>query len=155
DQIDGAAPGRYLVLQTGKGRAFIDFAEIASVEVEEAADTVKRTRPQLVLTLGATKMTENRETRVMVRYLTRGLSWAPSYRIDITDPKTLTLEQHAIIRNELVNLEGADIRLISGFPSVQFAHVLSPLAPRMTWASFFQQLGQSGGRDNDYTSNGI
>ena len=155
DQVDGATPARYLVLQTGKGRAFIDHAEIASVEVEEAADTVKRTRPQLVLTLGESEMAENRDTRVMIRYLTRGLSWAPSYRLDITDPKTLTLEQHAIIRNELVNLDGAEIRLISGFPSVQFSHVLSPLSPRMSWAMFFAQLGHSGGRDNDYASNGI
>ena len=49
--------------------------------------------------------------------------------IDITDPKTLTLEQHAVIRNELADLDGAEVRLISGFPSVQYAHVRSPLSP--------------------------
>ncbi len=149
----GAAQSRYLVLQTAKGgRAFIDYSEIATVEVDEAGDTVKRSRPQLVLTLTDTKQAE---TRVIIRYLTRGLSWAPSYRIDISDPKTLTLEQNAIVRNELVDLADAEIRLISGYPSVQFAHVLSPLAPHMTWAGFFQQLAHFGGRDNDFMGNSV
>ena len=69
------------------------------------------------------------ETKISLRYLTHGLSWAPSYRIDITDPKSLALEQHAVIRNELTAIDGAEVRLISGYPSVQFAHVRSLLAP--------------------------
>ena len=66
----------------------------------------------------------------------------PSYRIDITDPKSLALEQHAVIRNELANLDGAEVRLISGYPSVQFAHVRSLLAPRTSLAAFFAELGE-------------
>ena len=67
----------------------------------------------------------------------RGLAWAPSYRIDTTDPKSLALEQRAVIRNELADLTEAELRLISGYPSVQFAHVHSPLSPRTTWGTFF------------------
>ena len=35
-----------------------------------------------------------------------------------------------VIRNELVDLQDADIKLISGFPSVEFANVTSPLSAR-------------------------
>src|SRR5262249_31823540 len=81
---------------------------------------------------------------VFVSYLVRGLSWAPSYRLDISDPKTLTIEQQAVIRNELEDLKGAEVTLITGFPSVEFAHVLSPLSSKTNWASFFQQLNSQG-----------
>lgn len=147
-----AQPQRFLVLQTGKGRVYVEASEVASVGAEDAGETVLRTRPRLLLTLGAT---DRPETRVTVRYLTRGLSWAASYRIDITDPKALALEQHAVVRNELADLDGADVRLISGYPSVPFAHVRSPLSPGASWAEFFRELGNGVGREPDATSNVI
>ena len=81
--------------------------------------------PTLLLTVPET---DKAESKVFVHYLTRGLSWAPSYRVDITDPKTLSVELYAVVKNELADLDGTEVMLISGFPSVQFAHVTSPLA---------------------------
>ncbi len=140
DPSDGAArPARFLVVQTPKGRCYLDASEVAFVEAEGADGKAKRRKPRLLLTLGAT---DRAETKVAISYLARGLGWAPAYKIDITDPKTLTLEQQAVVRNELADLDGAEVRLISGFPSVQFAGVTSPLSPRTSWAAFLQELGQ-------------
>jgi hypothetical protein len=149
---EAAAASRFLVIQTTKGRVYVDASEVSSVEAEDAGDTVKRMRPRLVLTLGAT---DKPQTRVAIRYLAHGLAWAPSYRVDITDPKTLALEQNAVVRNELADLDAADVRLISGYPSVQFAHVLSPLSPRTGWAAFFQQLNSGPPRGADLTYNSV
>src|SRR5581483_8491985 len=38
------APSRFLLLQTAKGRVYVETSEIAYVEAEGAADTVKRRR---------------------------------------------------------------------------------------------------------------
>jgi hypothetical protein len=150
---DGAAAAsRFLVLQTAKGRTYVEASEVASVEAEGAGDTVRRRQPRLLLTLGDT---DKPETKVSLRYMTHGLSWAPSYKIDITDPKTLALEQHAVIKNELADLDGAEVRLISGFPSVQYAHVRSLLDPRATLATFFLELGSGPGRYADVTMNQV
>lgn len=143
-------PSRFLVLQTAKGRTYLDASEIASVEAEGTEEKIKRRMPRLVLAVGKTDKTEN---RVAISYLTRGLSWAPSYRIDISDPRTLKLEQQTVIKNELADIEDAEIKLISGFPSVQFAHVTSPLSSRTSWAAFFQELSNRGWRDADVASN--
>ncbi len=132
-----AIVSRYLVIQTAKGRIYIEPGEIAAVESDDAGDKVTRRRPQLVLTLADT---DKAETKVTIRYITHGLSWAPSYRLDISDPKTLTLEQHALIRNELGDLAGAEVRLISGYPSVEYANVRSLLSPHTNLAGFFSEL---------------
>lgn len=147
-----AQPARYLVLQTAKGRAYLDNSEIAYVEAENADETVKRRQPRLLLTVGDDAKAGG---KIFVSYLARGLSWAPSYRVDITDPKTLLLEQSAVIKNELADLDGAEVKLISGFPSVQLAHVTSPLAARTTWQQFFQELAQRGWQEADLTRNTI
>lgn len=148
---EGAA-SRFFVLQTAKGRVYIEPGEVSSVEAEDAGDKVTRRRPQLVLALGAT---DKAETKVTIRYLAHGISWAPSYRIDISDPKSLHLEQHAVVRNELADFAGAEVRLISGYPSVEFAHVRSPLAPRTSWANFFGELAGHRAREIDVLSNSI
>ena len=160
-KFKAAKPGqevvsRYLVLNTAKGRMYIEPGEIAAVESENAGDTVVRRRPQLVLTLLEGKEGENRgETKVTIRYIAHGLSWAPSYRLDISDPKTLTLEQHAVVRNELGDFSGAEVRLISGFPSVEFANVRSLLSPHTNLSTFFNELASYRAREIDVLSNSI
>lgn len=149
------APGRFLVLQTTKGRVYVEPSEVAAVESEDAGDKVTRRRPQMLLTLHEGKDANKGEAKVTIRYIANGLSWAPSYRLDISDPKTLALEQHAVVRNELEDLDGAEVRLISGYPSVEYAHVRSPLAPHTNWLAFFAELGNSRHREIDALGNSI
>lgn len=145
-----AQPPRMLIVQTAKGRAYVDSSDIVYVEAEGASDKVKQRRPVLHLTVGGT---EKKKATIGITYLARGISWAPSYRVDISDPKTLTIEQSAVIKNELAKLDGAEVKLISGFPSVQFAHVTSPLSPHMTWSTFFDQLSRRLDWEHDSTRN--
>jgi hypothetical protein len=150
---EAAQAARYLVIQSARGgRTYVDASEVASIESEEAGDTVKRRKPRLVLTLTGT---DKPETRVAIHYLANGLSWAPTYKLDITDPKTLVLEQHAVIKNELSELKDAQIRLISGYPSVQFAYVRSLLSPGSTLANFFQELNGVNFRRHDVIDNSV
>ncbi len=94
---------------------------------------LERVRPVLSLkSQGAAK--------IAVEFLTKGISWAPSYRIDLSNPDKLTIAQKATLRNELTSLREVEIRLISGFPSVKYGGIDSPLSPRTTWTNFFQQL---------------
>ncbi len=141
-------PSRFLIIETAKGRSYVEASEIASVEAEGNDGKVKLRRPQLLLTLGAT---EKAETKISIRYLARGITWAPSYKIDISDPKSLTLEQHAVVKNELADLTDAEVRLISGYPSVQMSHVDSLLSPRTNMAVFFSELSRTGARENVQT----
>ena len=145
-------PARFLVVQTAKGRSYIETSEIAYVESEGTEEKIMRRMPRLLLTVSET---DKADSKVFVNYLTRGLSWAPSYRVDITDPKTLAVEQYAVVKNELADLDGTEIMLISGFPSVQFAHVTSPLASRTSLVQFFQELNQRGWRGADVLSNSV
>jgi hypothetical protein len=126
----------YYILQTDKGRLYIRPGEVATVLAEGGDAKVTQRRPVLVLNVEKT----GKQPKVFVTYLTHGLAWAPSYLVDTTDPKKLSVEMAAVVRNEMADFDGADLRLISGFPSVEFANVLSPLAARMTWQQFFQEV---------------
>ena len=128
--------GRVEVHEARIGMVGDSIVQGIQVFEEGQTDKPKRRQPVLLLTVGKT----DKETGpIFVSYLARGMAWAPSYRVDISDPKTLTLEQSAVIKNELADLDDAAVFLISGFPSTQFAHVTSPLSTRTSWAAFFQE----------------
>ena len=139
--VEAAPFSRFLILKTARGRMFIDSGDISIVEAEGDGGSVKKEKKPVLL-VHAPKAKNG--DKIFVTYLTHGLAWAPSYRVDITDPKQLTIELAAVVKNELSPLEDADLRLISGFPSVQFAHVRSPLSPLQTWTNFFQEITSSG-----------
>ena len=127
---------RFLILQTPKSRLFISPSEVAMIEAEGVDEKVTQRRPVLVLNVAK----GDEKPTVFVSYLAHGIAWAPSYRVDITDPKKLSIEMAAVVRNELADFDDAELKLISGFSSVEFASVTSPLAPRANWARFFQEI---------------
>lgn len=128
--------GRFIVLETADGSVLVDQSMIASIKITGEAKTAKKRKPVLILTLpdGSPKQ------KVRISYLSAGLAWAPSYRVELTDDKNLTIVQNAIVKNELMNLKDVEVFLISGYPSIEFSNVASPLSLQQGWSAFFQQL---------------
>jgi hypothetical protein len=142
---------RFLILKTGKGVSYVDLNDIASLEAEGQPAPRMQRKPVLLLEAGK----DAKPGKVTVNYLAHGISWAPSYRVDVSDAKKLIIEQHAVVRNELAELKDTEVSLISGYPSVQFASVLSPLAAHQSWQRFFQQLARPGSYEALSASNAI
>jgi hypothetical protein len=145
-----AAPERqsfeqFLILKTAKGRLYINSGDVMMIQTEDDGDKIVQRKPVLVLTVEKTA----KKPSVYVSYLANGLAWAPSYHVDISDPKSLAIEMATVIRNEMADLDGAEIKLISGFPSVEFANVTSPLSAHTTWTKFFHEI-TTGSRSPSY-----
>jgi len=132
-----ASGAGFLVLDTGHGRSFVDPSEIAFLESNDNKPLTRQRLPVLLLTAHGAK----KET-IQISYLTKGIAWAPSYRVALTDDKTLTVEQQAVVKNELADMKDAEVSLISGYPSIQFSHVVSPLSLAQSWTEFFNQINR-------------
>lgn len=130
-------PGsRFLILDTAGGRSMIDVSTIRQITIDDGTKTIRKREPVMSLRLpdGSPAQT------VRLVYLTRGISWAPSYRVDLETDKTLSIALHAVVRNELIDLSETNVRLISGYPNIEFSHVSSLLNPLTSWQMFFSQL---------------
>lgn len=134
---------KYIAVDHERGRSYVDPDQVAFFEVQGREDAGRRQAPVLLIDVpGPQDGSEESAKPVRITYLTRGLAWAPSYQVDLTDERELRVRQVATIRNELEDLADAEWELISGFPSMAFSHVLSPMAPGTTWSEFFYSLSQ-------------
>ena len=78
--------------------------------------------------------------RVAIHYLARGISWAPSYVVDISEPTTARVTAKAEIVNEIEDLSNAAVKFITGYPNLQFADVTDPMALREDLGAFLNSL---------------
>lgn len=82
--------------------------------------------------------------KLFIVSLERGLTWAPSYAIDISDPAKLELTSKAVILDDIVDLNNIEVRLITGFPNVPFIGYFDPFAIAQSVDQFTSSLMQMG-----------
>ncbi len=125
-----------VAIRTGSIRR-IDFIDTKATRTR--TDKVKNYRLDVNLGKGSGRR------KIGVSYLAKGVTWAPSYLIDITEPEEAKIAAKAEVINEVCDFDGVDLELVTGFPNVQFSDVVSPLAMKENLASFLQALssGQS------------
>lgn len=77
--------------------------------------------------------------------LENGLTWAPSYAIDITDPRTLKLSAKSTIINDLEDLKNIEARFVTGFPNLPYAFIPDPLTNAPSVQQFVNTISAVGG----------
>lgn len=84
--------------------------------------------------------------KIGINFLASGITWAPSYQIDLSDPETARLTAKAVVVNEVADLDGVHLDLVTGFPNVAFANVRSPMAMSQDLSEFLSSLASRGSR---------
>ncbi len=79
--------------------------------------------------------------------LERGMTWAPAYAVDITDPKRAHVVAKATVMNDLGPIEGIELRLITGFPNMPFINLFDPLTTQENLYQWADRLMQTGTPD--------
>lgn len=77
---------------------------------------------------------------IQVTYLAKGLTWSPSYMVDITKEERATVSAKALILNDACELNNVTVQLVTGFPHLQFSNTISPIAMKEDIAQFMQSL---------------
>lgn len=78
--------------------------------------------------------------KIFMNFLSRNITWVPSYIIDISDTNKAVFTAKALIINEVMDLENVDIDVITGFPGIEYAYTDSPMAMTMEMDRFFSRL---------------
>jgi hypothetical protein len=136
-----------LLLQTGNGMIAVNRGAIQQISSVSGPlkTTIERPRRAVSLRL---RTSPSGKGRLIVQYLAKGLAWAPSYAIDITDPNKARVTAKAEIIDEIEDMDDVAVSLITGFPNLRFADVTDPMALRSDLAAFLNNAGAPGRLDD-------
>jgi hypothetical protein len=141
-----------LLVKTDKGMVALAPGAVQRVEFAGAeplcVTTNQQKRPSIRMELERSAGGQ----KVSVSYLARGITWVPSYRIDLSDEKSAVFSAQAQIINEMTDIEAAHVDLVTGFPNIQFAELPNPVAMSQTLAEFLKSLaaGRAEGGERGY-----
>jgi hypothetical protein len=131
---------RLVLINTANGQVGINPDIVRRVDFPNSEPTKafaqKKRSMQLDIQLGAHADGQ----KLLVSYLGKGVTWAPSYIVDISKEEKAQISAKAAVINEVCDLEGVTLQLVTGFPHLQFADVVSPLALKENLAQFLQSL---------------
>jgi hypothetical protein len=112
---------QHLMFPAGRAeRQFADLRETVEVRLRLAEPTGGRT--------------------FTVSFLGKGITWAPSYLVDISAEAKARLSAKALVINEMYDLRHVTTHLVTGFPHVKFVDLFSPIGMRQSIEEFLGAL---------------
>lgn len=132
------------LLETSDGTVALNLSDVRRVRVPDGSMQTLFWKKIQEAALQMQVRDAANQPHIRTHYLTRGITWAPSSEIDISDPQKARLSAKAEILNELEDINGISIYFITGFPNLQFSDVTDPMALRGDLAGFLSSLRQRG-----------
>ena len=132
--------GDLMIIEKDSGEMCLNPSSVKRVEfIGEAAEktyTEKVKRYQLEVKLASPASGQ----KLILSQLSKGITWAPSYIVDITDPEKALISAKAEIINEACDLNDVTVQLVTGYPHLQFANIVSPMSLKENLAQFLSSL---------------
>ncbi|OQA02717.1 MAG: hypothetical protein BWY69_00901 [Planctomycetes bacterium ADurb.Bin401] len=135
-------PAALMIVQTETGEMALNPAQVRQVKF--TGSDIKRDfgKKEKAVQLEFTMAQNSPGEQLTLSYLAKGITWTPSYIIDITDPDKASISAKAMIVNEICDLNNVTLQLITGYPNLKFADIISPIAKKETLQQFIQALGR-------------
>ena len=135
-----SSDGELLVIETSSGAVAIQKSAIKNLKTQDSTFVWKQTIETTTQEKYYRIKTDKKSHEVMMMSLERGVTWAPGYAVDITNPDKLTLASKATVMNDLLDLKNVPARLITGFPNMQFKDILDPFTANMPGDQWLNSL---------------
>lgn len=113
---------------------------VTRVELKEGSALAVRKRPVILFDVPQSKTKESVPVKLSFSYLTKGMTWAPSWQMNASSSEKIAVSQTALLVNQWRSFEEVSVFLISGYPQIVMNGVPSPLDPSVSLEYFFERL---------------
>jgi hypothetical protein len=137
-----SASEKVLLIRTNAGKYYInDVKNCKSAEFSEKPNMLlaKKENKKIIKLEFAKK---NVSQAIQMMYLAKGLSWIPSYHIDLLNDNQAKVTLRATLMNDLEDLENANLNLVVGVPNFAYSYLSSPLISNESVVNFLNQLNR-------------
>lgn len=136
-----------VILDTGDGEVVLNKGNISKVEFPKGFSTsclIKEKAKRIRFKVATSK----KEVGLGLSYLQKGISWVPSYLVNLEDSKKARITMKSTLINDAEDLENVDIFFVVGYPNFLYADVISPMALEESITQFIQGLRREGRQED-------
>ena len=132
------------ILQTEETIIALNKGDIKQIKFKDKPNyTFTQTMNQPVLKVKVN--TKSDKNKLYLSYLQKGITWVPSYIVDISNEKEALFTMKALIVNDIEDLSNTKVQFITGFPHILFSGNIDPMALKETMDTFLTSLTNRGG----------
>ncbi len=139
--------GEIVIVGTQGGDVILSKAHITRVEFVEPS-SARLSTWEKVRKIKFKVSTRGERAKLSMSYLQKGISWVPSYLVNIENPKKARITMKATVINDMEDLTNVDAFFVVGYPNFLYADILSPMALEESIKQFIGAL-EAGGRSPD------
>jgi hypothetical protein len=143
-------PGAIVIIRTKEGDVALNKNAVSKIEFSTSYSTqtqVEGREKRIKFKVATPK----KKAKLSLSYLQKGISWIPSYLVNIEDPKKARITMKATLINDVEDLENIDAFFVVGYPNFMYADVLSPLALDQALSQFITGLEAGARRRDEYS----
>ncbi len=139
-----------IAVETPEGTFMLNRSKVDSVVAKDPSVVLTQEQKYQKSSHYYKIVTKNNAKSVMMMSLERGMTWAPGYAIDLSSTDKLVFTAKSTVLNDLLDFDSAKLRLITGFPNIQFQGILDPLTSGMSVDDWLRSIsgGATGGFSN-------
>lgn len=138
-------PAQLVTLRTHNGIVALHKNALQMLTIAgESSDVFTKTELQNALKLHLRSSAP--PARVTLSYLQGGISWVPSYAVQLLDDTNAKITMKAVVVNDVEDLEDVDVYFVTGFPHFLFSGITFPLSPTQSLDLFIRSLVEERGR---------
>jgi len=89
---------------------------------------------------------------ITLAYLEKGVTWSPSYLIDIKDSKMANITLDGVLTNDVEDLEDTTVSFVVGYPNFAYSDVNTPLLVQQSVTDFVKALESAENRRSSSSS---
>jgi len=147
-----------VILETANGIAAVPLTSVTSASFKKPINTSGKTKNP-VNSLAVSYISDGSGV-VNVKYVTKGITWAPSYHVILhpdSQTKTVNLAAKAVVLNDSEGIVVEDLACVAGWPNIKFSQVLDPMTRDQSVNDFLQTLDNlaSGGHGHQRGGRGV
>lgn len=143
-------PGAIVIIRTKEGDIALNKNAVSQIEFSTSYSTQTQVEGK-VKRIKFKVATPKKKAKLSLSYLQKGISWIPSYLVNIEDPKKARITMKATLINDVEDLENVDAFFVVGYPNFMYADVLSPLALDQVLSQFITGLEAGARRRDNYS----
>ncbi len=139
-----------IAVETPEGTFMLNRSKVDSVVAKDPSVVLTQEQKYQQSSHYYKIVTKNNAKSVMMMSLERGMTWAPGYAIDLSSTDKLVFTAKSTVLNDLLDFDNAKLRLITGFPNIQFQGILDPLTSGMSVDDWLRSI--SGGATGSFSA---